>query len=54
MTKKRKRRRPEQIFRLLHEGEAMLVAGKSAAVVCGCWGIEGNLLHGDWSLAIIV
>jgi len=33
MTKKRKRRRPEQIVRLLQEGEAMLVAGKSAAEV---------------------
>jgi len=33
MTKKRKRRRPEQIVRLLQEGEAMLAAGKSAAEV---------------------
>ena len=33
MTTKRKRRRPEQIVRLLQEGEAMLVAGKSAAEV---------------------
>ncbi len=33
MTKKRKRRKPEQIVKLLHDGEAMLVAGKSAAEV---------------------
>ena len=33
MTKKRKRRRPEQIVKLLQEGEAMLAAGKSTAEV---------------------
>ena len=33
MTKKRKRRKPEQIVKLLQEGEAMLVAGKSAGAV---------------------
>ena len=33
MTKKRKRRRPEQIVRLLQEGQAMLSAGKSEAEV---------------------
>ena len=33
MTKKRKRRKPEQIVKLLQEGEAMLAAGKSAAEV---------------------
>lgn len=34
MTKKRKRRKPEQIVKLLQEGEAILAAGKSAAEVC--------------------
>lgn len=29
MTKKRKRRKPEQIVKLLQEGDAMLAAGKS-------------------------
>ena len=33
MTKKRKRRKPEQIVRLLQEGEAMLAAGKELAEV---------------------
>ena len=33
MTKKRKRRRPEQIVKLLQEGDAMLTAGKSLAEV---------------------
>ena len=33
MTKKRKRRNPEQIVRLLQEGEAMLAAGKQLAEV---------------------
>ena len=33
MTKKRKRRRPEQIVKLLQEGEAMLAAGKTPAEV---------------------
>lgn len=33
MTKKRKRRKPEQIVRLLQEGEAMLSAGKELAEV---------------------
>ena len=33
MTKKRKRRKPEQIVRLLQEGEAMLAAGKQLAEV---------------------
>lgn len=33
MTKKRKRRKPEQIVKLLQEGEAMLVAGKLAGEV---------------------
>ena len=33
MTKKRKRRRPEQIVKLLQEGEAMLAAGKTLAEV---------------------
>ena len=33
MTKKRRRRRPEQIVKLLQEGEAMLAAGKSPAEV---------------------
>ena len=33
MTKKRKRRKPEQIVKLLQEGEAMLAAGKSSAEV---------------------
>jgi putative transposase len=33
MTKKRKRGRPEQIVRLLQEGESMLAAGKTAAEV---------------------
>ena len=31
MTKKRKRRKPEQIVKLLQEGHAMLAAGKSEA-----------------------
>ena len=33
MTKKRRRRRPEQIVRLLQEGEAMLAGGRTAAEV---------------------
>lgn len=33
MTKKRRRRKPEQIVKLLQEGEAMLAAGKSLAEV---------------------
>lgn len=33
MTKKRKRRKPEQIVRLLQEGEVMLSAGKQLAEV---------------------
>ena len=33
MTKKRKRRKPEQIVRLLQEGEAMLAGGKQHAEV---------------------
>lgn len=33
MTRKRKRRKPEQIVKLLQEGEAILAAGKSAAEV---------------------
>ena len=33
MTKKRKRRKPEQVVKLLQEGEAMLAAGKSLAEV---------------------
>lgn len=33
MTKKRKRRKPEQIVRLLREGEAMLATGKHLAEV---------------------
>lgn len=33
MTKKRKRRRPEQIVKAIREGEAMLAAGKTEAEV---------------------
>lgn len=33
MTKKRRRRRPEQIAKLLQEGQAMLSAGKSETEV---------------------
>ena len=33
MTRKRRRRKPEQIVKLLQEGEAMLAAGKTAAEV---------------------
>ena len=33
MTKKRRRRKPEQIVKLLQEGEAILSAGKSLAEV---------------------
>ena len=33
MTTKRKRRKPEQIVKLLQEGEAMLAAGKSQAEI---------------------
>ena len=33
MTRKRKRRKPEQIVKLLQEGQAMLAAGKSEAEV---------------------
>ncbi len=33
MTKKRKRRKPEQIVKAIQEGEAMLAAGKSEAEV---------------------
>ena len=33
MANKRKRRRPEQIVKLLQEGQAMLAAGKSEAEV---------------------
>jgi transposase len=33
MTKKRRRRKPEQIARAIREGEAMLAAGKSEAEV---------------------
>jgi len=33
MTKKRKRRKPEQIVKLLQEGDAMLAAGKSLGEV---------------------
>lgn len=33
MTKKRKRRRPEQIVKAIREGEAMLAAGKAEAEV---------------------
>ncbi len=33
MNKKRKRRKPEQVVKLLQEGEAMLAAGKSLAEV---------------------
>ena len=34
MTKKRRRRKPEQIVKLLQEGEAILAAGKTLAEVC--------------------
>ena len=33
MTKKRRRRKPEQIVKLLQEGEAILAAGKTLAEV---------------------
>lgn len=33
MTKRRKRRKPEQIVRLLQEGEALLSAGKTSGEV---------------------
>lgn len=33
MTKKRKRRKPEQIVKAIQEGEAMLASGKSEAEV---------------------
>ena len=33
MTKRRKRRQPEQVVKALQEGEAMLAAGKSLAEV---------------------
>ena len=33
MTKKRRRRKPEQIVRAIQEGEAMLAAGKTEAEV---------------------
>ena len=33
MTKKRKRRKPEQIVKAIQEGEAILAAGKSEAEV---------------------
>ena len=33
MTKKRKRRKPEQIVKAIQEGEAMLAAGKNEAEV---------------------
>lgn len=33
MTKKRRRRRPEQVVKAIQEGEAMLAAGKSEAEV---------------------
>ena len=33
MSKKRRRRKPEQIVKLLQEGEAMLAAGKALAEV---------------------
>ena len=33
MTKKRRRRKPEQIVKLLQEGEAMVSAGKTLAEV---------------------
>lgn len=33
MTKRRKRRKPEQIVKLLQEGEAMLAAGKTSGEV---------------------
>ncbi len=33
MTKKRRRRKPEQIVKLLQEGEAMLAAGKTLSEV---------------------
>lgn len=33
MTKKRRRRKPEQIVRLLQEGEAMIAGGKTTAEV---------------------
>jgi len=33
MTKKRKRRKPEQIVKLLQTGDAMLIAGKSVGEV---------------------
>ncbi|MDA8698007.1 transposase [Rhodopirellula sp.] len=33
MTKKRRRRKPEQIVRAIQEGDAMLPAGKSEAAV---------------------
>ncbi len=33
MTKKRKRRKPEQIVKAIQEGEAMLAAGKTAGEV---------------------
>lgn len=33
MTRKRKRRKPEQIVKLLQEGEAMIAAGKTEAEV---------------------
>lgn len=33
MTKKRRRRKPEQIVRAIQEGDAMLAAGKSEAEV---------------------
>ena len=34
MTKKRKRRRPEQVVKLLQDGEGMLAAGKTLGEVC--------------------
>jgi len=39
MTKKRKRRKPEQIVRAIQEGEAMLAADKTLAEVYQTLGI---------------
>ena len=39
MTKKRKRRKPEQIVRALQEGEAILASGKTLAEVYQTLGI---------------
>lgn len=34
MTKKRKRRKPEQVVKLLQDGEGMLAAGRTLGEVC--------------------